>query len=277
MSKMTKKMVKEHERVCNLLAVDRNLTKEEVEQVIVWWDPRYSAGSISKSAAFFTPWDIAQALVMMTCGSHGRILDLCAGIGSLIWAVKAHNGWNWDNVDEVVAVELNPEYVAVGQKLFPEVRWIQGSMLDQTLWRRLGKFDITYSNPPFGKVLTTHNTDRNIPDTDWLEYQGPAHLMAVEIAMRVTKLACGFILPQTDLPFTYSRDGSHSFKDPDRLSKNLQKFFQSFPEIKLESVAIDLEPYHWTEAPAVELVDVSNDGEPLSVSAVAAPQLSLFV
>lgn len=251
MTKLSRAKIKAHERVCQLIESDKLLGQDDVHEVITHWSPSYS-GQISKGAAWFTPLPIAQTLVAMTTNVEGNILDLCAGIGSLLYAMKSSTWWRWEGVEQVWAIEVNPEYVRVGKRLFPEVNWICGDMFDLDTLRALPKIDSVVSNPPYGNVDTTSKPD-------WLNYKGVAHLAAVEIAMRLAERGAGFILPQGDLPFRYTGVPYHKYLPSDKWSDELSKFYRANPTIHMESTAVDTSLYEWADAPVVEIVNTEFD------------------
>ena len=207
MARLSKNRIKQHEQAIELLESSKfdSDNPEMVRQILIDLTPQYM-GHVSKNAAFFTPPDLGHELALMTATIEGRILDLAAGIGSLMYGLKAHNLWSWDDVHEVYAVELNLEYVDIGRKLFPQVNWVCGNIFDCDLINSLGEFDFVVSNPPFGRVVSGNGVD-----TTWLNYQGSLHLMAAEIALNLTD-AAGFILPMPDLPFEVSNGRGHQSK-----------------------------------------------------------------
>jgi hypothetical protein len=72
------------------------------------------------------------------------ILDPCAGIGHLLWAVNAHEGrFN------CVAYEVEEECVKIGQRLFPRVEWNWEIPFDH-VDELTDQFDFVLMNPPFG-------------------------------------------------------------------------------------------------------------------------------
>jgi hypothetical protein len=82
MSRLTKQQSKLHARAGSLLQQD-SLTFDERLFVLDNWQE--SANHVNGSAgAFFTPRSLARGLAIETFG--GRILDICAGIGSLAFA-----------------------------------------------------------------------------------------------------------------------------------------------------------------------------------------------
>src|ERR1700760_3262460 len=87
-----------------------------------------------------------------------RVIDLCAGIGSLAFAYYHRDAFRRGNGLEIVCVEQNFDYVAVGRKVLPEATWILANVLE--LPARLGKFDCASANPPFGRIKSAGTAPR---------------------------------------------------------------------------------------------------------------------
>lgn len=193
MSKLTKAQAKDHQMAQELLTQDA-LTWSEKLFVIEHW--REDAEHLNSAAgAFFTPWGLARDFALHIVGD--RILDLCAGIGTLSLAY-----WQRCELDRregrslgLVCVEKNPAYVAVGRKLLPEATWICADVLDPATLAGLGRFDTAAANPPFGRLARAHN--------------GPRYTGA-EFEFHVIDAGCAiadhgaFILPQQSAGFRYS-------------------------------------------------------------------------
>src|SRR5690242_13237549 len=123
MSKLTKAQAKAHKAACALLNKD-SLTMDERWFVLENWQE--SASHINSVAgAFFTPAGLANDFVIDVSGD--RIIDLCAGIGMLSFVL--YQGGAWDRRwPQIVCVEANPDYVAVGKKVLPEATWIHADI-----------------------------------------------------------------------------------------------------------------------------------------------------
>lgn len=182
MARLSKAQIKAHEQACALLAKDR-LSDDEREFVLDNWQE--SARHINSAAgAFFTPSGLAADLAVFSQGT--RVIDLCAGIGGLgLW-----NWWRSDGRAHVTCLEINPDYVEAGRKLFPEATWVCGSV---EAARELGTFDVAISNPPFGKTAKIVGP----------RYSGEDDLAVVDIASDIADFGV-FILPSLSLPFEYS-------------------------------------------------------------------------
>lgn len=185
MAKLTKPQAKAHQRACDLLANDV-LTEDDKLFVLENWQE--SARHINTIAgAFFTPVGLARDLSIEVSG--GRILDLCAGIGALsFWCARRA----WQKPAEIICVELNPEYAAVGRKLLPEAMWIVGSVFDIP---DLGHFDFAIGNPPFGATPR----DAKAPRFTGKEFE----LHVIDVASDLADYGV-FIVPQQTAGFKYS-------------------------------------------------------------------------
>lgn len=191
MAKLTKAQAKAHQQACDILKKDV-LTEEDKFFVIDNWQE--SASHINTVAgAFFTPYELARDFAIET--SPGRIIDLCAGIGILSFAVAMKHQWSEAPVD-LTCVEINPDYVAVGRKLLPQATWIEASVFD-VLDMDLGYFDLAISNPPFGKIQ--RHEGKGAPRYKGAEFE----FHVIDIAAHLAN--CGtFILPQMSAGFRYS-------------------------------------------------------------------------
>src|SRR6185312_13032899 len=140
MAKLTKAQAKAHQQACDLLLKDV-LSEDDKFFVLENWQE--SAKHINTIAgAFFTPVGLARDFSLETYGP--RVIDLCAGIGALsLMTAMRHCHERLD----IVCVEMNPEYAAVGRKIVPEATWIVGSVFDLP---DFGHFDCAIGNPPFG-------------------------------------------------------------------------------------------------------------------------------
>ncbi|RPK28812.1 hypothetical protein EES39_41070 [Streptomyces sp. ADI92-24] len=193
MAKLTKEQERLHREASRLVKLSRDLTEEERETVLDHWQES-STTSNSLDGAFFTPEGLALDLRLEVNGQ--RVIDLCAGIGRLAWAVqdKWHQRFEGRPPRELVCVEKNPAYVEVGRKVVPEARWICADVftLDPAT---LGRFDYAVANPPFGRVERTGNGPR---------YRGPNfEFHAIDIASTLARKGV-FVVPQMSAPFRIS-------------------------------------------------------------------------
>ncbi len=190
MARLTKAQAKRHAEAEAILKQDRLTDDERLFVVEHWQESAHHINTIA--GAFFTPMSLARGVsIEVPCG---RIIDLCAGIGTLSLACWWSGVYEATQVNEIVCVELNPAYAEVGRKLLPDARWIVGSVFD--LPADLGRFDAAIGNPPFGKV---ERKGVKAP-----RYTGSAfELHVLDIASDIADLGV-FIVPQATAPFKYS-------------------------------------------------------------------------
>lgn len=192
--KLTKQQIKAHNEAMEILKKDK---LKEDEAIFVMENWREDAVHVNSAAgAFFTPWRLARDLAIEVQGK--TIVDLCAGIGTLSYFAYREGR-------EMTCIELNPDYIAVGKKIMPEARWIQGSIFDQHFDT---KFDCAISNPPFGAIGGLRD------GYGGFEFSTLAH------ASRIA-LSGAFILPQQSTPFKYS--GQRNFEDLTNTDREPQK------------------------------------------------------
>ena len=273
MSKITRQQIKRHEEAEGLLwGSDKKLTHDQVAFCLEHWDPRALAGKqVAQNEAYFTPLPLALDMGKYIGGDGRLVVDIGAGIGRLAYAVLCANWWDMQQV-RVTAVELNPEYVAVGRRLLPEVTWVQGDMYDRALWQSLPRFDEAISNPPFGQVLTDC-------DTGWVGYRGPGGLMAAAIGLRAARLGVTMILPQTQTPFRYSGAPLGNNVYTDNHTGYLKRFLAGRPTLEWHHSSLDTELPGYKSgwrgaAPLVEVVTLRDQAAallPLADAPVESP------
>ena len=234
MSRLSKKQIAAHREAVALLARDR-LNDDEREFVLDHWQE--SANHINSAAgAFFTPSGLARDTAIY-CNGAERIIDLCAGIGGLgLWA-----WWLSDRKAHVTCVEVNPDYVAVGRKLFPEANWICASVEQAS-----GRYDCAISNPPFGTTAKIKGP----------RFSGVDDLAVVDIAADLASWGV-FILPTGSVPFEYS--GRDCYRE--RRAAKYDRFHQQ-TGIALSCESTDASYYaeDWRGvSPKVEVCSVSFD------------------
>lgn len=209
MSKLTKSEIGAHNQACEILKQD-TLSFDDKLFVLENWHE--GATNINSSAgAFFTPTGLARDFSIEV---HGRrIIDLCAGIGSLSFATQTYsairNKPDRDSTPELTCVEINPVYVEVGKKILPEATWICGSIFDVEFDT---KFDCAISNPPFGNIKTGR-------DNDGL---GGFEFSAIKRASELAKRGV-FILPQMSTPFKYSGNRRYEETMPAKVKRFIEK------------------------------------------------------
>lgn len=252
MAKLSKLAWRDHEEANRILTKDR-LTDDEREFVLDHWTP-LATNRTDVAGIYFTPVNMAQEMAVFM-PDWGRIVDLCAGIGRLSWALCQHTRF-YSKIKEIVAVEINHEFVEIGRKILPDVRWVQGNVFDQGLWHDLGAFNYAIGNPPFGRVKT-----RN--ETDWLRYQGDADLMTAEVAMRITDAGATLILPQMNCPFEYSGQRHYEQKKRSLLSQAWRGLHAMLPGLTLNP-CFDTTTYgdfDGAKGIKVEVVDVTMEDD----------------
>lgn len=212
MAKLTKTETKRHNEACELLKKEV-LTDDERIFVLENWNE--GAHHMNGAAgAFFTPSGLA-ADFSIDAGGGRRVIDLCAGIGSLSFWLHLRG-----RASEIVCVEINPDYIAVGKKILPEATWIQADVFN--LPKDLGTFDLAISNPPFGSTPRRCGAAPRYTGSTF-EY----HVM--DIASDLAERGA-FIIPQNSAPFTFS--GARDYRS--RVSDGYTKFH--------EATGIELEP-----------------------------------
>ena len=194
MAKLTKPELKAHNQALDILTKPV-LTEDDKEFVYRNWHE--GATHINSAAgAFFTPFDMAFDFAIDAGG--GRVIDLCAGIGMLSYAIWQRSRY-YDRRPRITCIERNPDYLAVGKKLLPEAEWICADVfevLDMGLHTGPeGRFDSAISNPPFGKI----KRERNSPRYTGAEFE----FHVIDIAAHLSDYGC-FIVPQMSAGFNYS-------------------------------------------------------------------------
>ena len=145
MAKLTKQQAKDHLEAEALLTKD-TLNDDEREFIYRNWNE--AAATLNTTiGAHFTPVELALDFAIDAWG-HGRVLDICAGIGVLSQAMRWRDARE-GKISELVCIEQNPEYVRIGRLLLPEARWIEADAFDLPRLG-LGHFNSVVSNPPFG-------------------------------------------------------------------------------------------------------------------------------
>lgn len=190
MAKLTKEQAKLHEQAEKLFVKDALTLEDKLFIFENWQESARNVNSLH--GAFFTPWELASEFsIEANFHRDARIIDLCAGIGTLAFAVQELHKHRDVNLD-IVCVENNPDYVAVGRKIIPEATWIEADVLDLP---DLGRFDMAISNPPFGKIKTDHKPPR---------YKGAEfEYKVIDVAGTIAESGA-FILPQGSAPFMLS-------------------------------------------------------------------------
>ena len=212
--KLTKKQTKLHEQACALLEKE-TLTFDEKWLVLENWHE--GANHLNgKAGAFFTPPYLARDF-SIDCYA-GKVVDICAGIGALAFALYHRYAWD-DIAPQITCIEINPAYVEVGKKILPEATWICADIFE--IWRGLERFDSAIANPPFGKI----QTDGKAPYYSGADFE----YKIIDIAARIADYGT-FIIPQQSAPFRFS--GAQCYQE---LSS--RKHSQFFKQTRIELTA----------------------------------------
>jgi 16S rRNA G966 N2-methylase RsmD len=198
-AKLSKAEIKAHNEAMALVDCNRPLKDDEKEFILDNWQE--SANHVNSAAgAFFTPRGLARDLSIEV--GEGRIIDLCAGIGSLAY-YAAHKA------TELVCVELNPEYARIGKRVVPEATWLTCSAFAPEV-HALGRFDWAISNPPFGAIKADDFKGR---------YTGSQfEFKLIEQASRLAEYGA-FIIPQMSAPFRYSGQQCYRNEEADKVRR----------------------------------------------------------
>lgn len=225
--KLTRRDARAHQEALALLQKSDVLSLDETIRVFGAYHPG-ATNITTLSGAYFTPPGLARALAEIV-PQGARVLDLCAGIGALSWALRNRN-------HDIVCVEKNGEYVAAGRRLVPWAKWIEADVF--SLPADLGRFDCVISNPPFGRCPRTGDGPR---------YKGANfEFHVIDIAQECATLGV-FVLPSGSAP-------THMREDAAPLAK-----FCRETGLRLHRSDVDTAPYRseWRDvAPSVEVVTV---------------------
>lgn len=221
--KLTRTQRQAHQKAIDILN-SGNAHKYDERQAVI---ERYHEGAQHNNAAasaFFTPFDMAFHLAL-NVENGGKLLDLCSGIGALTVGILNHG----QSFDEIVMLEINPDYCDVARKLVPQAEVIQGSIYDQVLIDELKSrgFRTVVSNPPFGTISKPQGARGP-------RFKGEVHYEAIDIASDLADYGA-FILPQMACPFTYS--GKRGYQE---IENSRYEAFSKATGINLEiGVAVD--------------------------------------
>lgn len=253
MARLSKAENKLHQEAVELLRLDR-LDDDQREFVLINWQE--SANHVNSAAgAFFTPTGLARDLGCFAQYNNGdmSVIDLCAGIGGLgLWT-----WWISGRKARVTCIEANPDYVAIGRKMFPEATWICASVENAVT---LGRFDVAISNPPFGKTTKIKGP----------RFSGEDDLAVVDIASDLAEFGV-FILPQMSCPFQYSGRRFYEVRPSAKHDR-----FKSATDIELNCESIDASIYadDWKGvSPSVEVASADFSQVQASRAAQHAPDL----
>jgi predicted RNA methylase len=238
MAKLTKEQARHHAEACKLLAKEKLSLDEKYFVLENWREDAQHINSVN--GAFFTPPALARDLSIEVNGP--RVVDLCAGIGSLAFAVWQKHALDRASLNQVTCVEINPDYVAVGKKILPEARWVQADVFD--LPSDIGHFDCVIANPPFGATRASGEAPRFTPQI--FEYR------VIDIASDLADYGV-FIIPQTSAPFEYSGKQAYRWNEHDKY----RNFHKQTSIVLGPNCGLDTSVHRadWTAVPpAIEIV-----------------------
>ena len=213
MGKLSKREIAKQVQIKHLIDSTDVLNEDQVESVYEEFNEAF-IGDITHSSAYFTPLDLAYDFALMS-PTHGFILDACAGIGVLSYAATIRDHYE-KNIRQIICIEKNPEFVAIGKKLVPQADWYCGSIFDESLHKQIlkkhniYKYDCMMSNPPFGTISMKY-----VPKAErkWLQYHGKEFEMAViEVGVKLAEYA-SYILPVQSCTFQVSGTPFHQHKE----------------------------------------------------------------
>ena len=253
---ISKRQLKQHDKAMALL--NAGLRHSEEYEAFFEGFHEGAVTSNKRMSAHFTPFYLARDFALEAGGSR-RIIDLCAGIGTLSLFVYWASQWDPKDAVELVCVERCPEFVEIGKKLLPQATWICGDVTDRELMASLGRFDFAMSNPPFGSMVKPTEA---APFYTGSEFEYTVIDIAADIADRGA-----FIIPASSSPFVFSGaqcyqhiDTKPNFRGAANLDINRRKYGKFHKETQIElmfGAGIDCS-YHrddWKDvAPAIEIV-----------------------
>ncbi len=266
--KISKQNRKRHNAALELLAKE----KLDWDEQQFFFDNYFECADfdVGHVGAFFTPTDMAldAALEVGQTDRKCKVLDLCAGIGVLSWAMLTR----FPNA-EITAIEQNPKWVEIGKKLLPQVNWICADLADVD-FAELGYFHYALINPPFGKV-------KSLQSLKCPRYTGSeAHYKVIDIAC-VCAGEVVAIIPQQSCAWRYS----HSRCFQEQTSPQLERFVKETGIVFGMNMGIDTSAYEQFKATTVNVEIVRCEYEHVSwddfaveaESVTEAPLLSLPV
>lgn len=193
MKRLTQTETAQHLAAEKLLDQDV-LSEADKTFVLAHWQPRFEHPD-TEIGALFTPWSLAWAFTLEV-GIVASVIDLCAGIGSLTYAIRRNHllaARPGAAQPRLVCVEREADFVRVGRKIVPEAEWIHASVFE--LPSSLAGFDVAVSNPPYGNIVRVGGA---------ATYTGSeCEYHVVDLASTLARRGV-FILPQASLGWAYS-------------------------------------------------------------------------
>lgn len=229
-----------------------------VDYVLANYFPFWDAALLGE---FHTPPVMAQWVadnIFLAAGA--KVLDPCAGIGSLLWPFM-----EMDRNYQLEAIELSSEAAQVLQRLFPALDARHADAFDH-MERIEGTADFVLMNPPFG-ALSGADTAREVCQSGAQASQ----LLFLELAVRALRYqGTGMIIGPANLLDSIPKKARSWFED----NMAMEHQYKNLPgEFALTKVKVD----------AFHIRRISMPPEPAPVFSAEAPttllsgeQLALF-
>jgi predicted RNA methylase len=201
MIKLSKQEARLHQDACKILEKDVLAYDEKLFVLENWQEGAVHFNNLV--GAFFTPQALASEFAIEMTGVNGTVIDLCAGIGSLAFAVLQHNSLH---PPKITCIEINSDYGAVGKKIVPEATWIVADVFN--LPPDIGKFDFAIANPPFGRIA---HCQGKAPRYSGSEFEYKVMDIASDLANDGV-----FLIPQASASFEFSGRQGFQAKTSDK-------------------------------------------------------------
>lgn len=208
MARLSRAQTRLHDAACALLSREGRLTVDQIHEVLENWHEGANHAN-ARTGAHFTPVGLAQDMAIEAGGR--RVVDLCAGIGTLSYAAWQH-AWPWASGDiegqeNYTLVEINEDYAAVARRIMPGAEVIVGSVFDPVLIAELRSrnFDLAISNPPYGTYNSASGRGPRYEGSD-------CHYAVIDVASEVARHGL-FLIPQAATPFQFSGHNGMTLTD----------------------------------------------------------------
>ena len=193
--KPTKAQIKAHKEALELIQEAKSgkvLNHDERSFIYVHYNPLIDTGGTKmiKADAFFTPWGMALNIRNTIKDVGNSLLDFCAGIGVLSYAVyRRYQLYGVEKSLKITCIENNETFYEIGKAIFPEATWILADAFDPAVvnQKNLGQFDTVISNPPYStatRKLLSNSLDKSIQVTH-LKKSAPLVYHAVAMGLIV--------------------------------------------------------------------------------------------